>query len=144
MSMQTDSAFVRAIASSKALMDTIGGRVYGTAVPLPDQELDNVPLPYAVVTFDGLANDTGSKDSGMEGEEDNVTVSVELAAKTLDGLHALASATRTAIREYMEDVSVADDDRPTDYALSAGPIQYDPSKPCYWMRMTYRCTADAA
>ena len=62
MSLATDSIFIAAISDSSKIMDEIGGRLYSTAIPLPDEETDNVDVPYIIVTFDGLTNDQTKKD----------------------------------------------------------------------------------
>ena len=43
MSLATDSIFIAAIQSNPALVERIGGRLYGQAIPLPDEDADNVP-----------------------------------------------------------------------------------------------------
>ena len=65
MSLATDSIFIAAIQSNTELMEALGyeapeeeyegrpGRLYGTAIPLPDEDADNTPVPYIIVTFDG-------------------------------------------------------------------------------------------
>ena len=76
MSLITDKAFYTALKASETIMTVIGDRIYSTAVPVPDEELDNVPLPYIVISFDGLTNETMTKDNSYEGEEDSVNIGV--------------------------------------------------------------------
>lgn len=145
MSLQTDSIFIKAIRADAAIMEAIGSRLYGTAIPLPDEQADNVPVPYIIVTFDGMSNTADSKDFEMEGSEDTSTVSVEIVAPTLDALHELATAVRKSIRQYLADPDEAADDYgeyPLDYSVAASGIQYDYSKPCYWLTLTYQCTTN--
>ena len=142
MSLQTDLIFIRAINESKDVMSAIGGRLYGTAIPLPDKDADNVPVPYIIVTFDGLTNDPETKDEGFEGEEDTVTVGVLLTASTNEGLHALNDAVRGAIAEFFEGLGEDDPDFgivPESYLFKAGRIEYDPIKPCYYQELSYEC-----
>ncbi|MBR7125988.1 MAG: hypothetical protein IKC86_05225, partial [Prevotella sp.] len=70
-SLATDSIFIAAIRSDADIMQEIGGRIYSTAIPLPDEDADNVPVPYIIVTFDGLTNDQTTKDS-LEANTDTV------------------------------------------------------------------------
>lgn len=147
MSLQTDAIFIRAISASSDIMETIGDRLYGTAIPMPEEDADNVPVPYIIVTFDGMANVTATKDSSMmEGDEDNVTIGVEIVAETLEDLHTLVADVRTQIREFVSDPEANEDndieDFPTDYTLTASAIQYDSTKPCYWQDLTYQCVTD--
>ena len=58
MSLQNDIIFVKALRANADLMAQLAaGDVYNTAIAMPDEDLDNAPLPYAIVTFDGLTND---------------------------------------------------------------------------------------
>lgn len=143
MSLQTDKIFIRALNSSPAILKAVGGRIYGTAIPLPDADADKVPVPYVIVMFDGMKNDLESKDEGYEGEEDTVTVSILLTAPTNAGIHTLGEAIRTAVRTFFE--GIASDDAeyalvPESYTLTASRIEYDSQKPCYYQELTYECT----
>ncbi|MBQ5756867.1 MAG: hypothetical protein IIV88_06385 [Erysipelotrichaceae bacterium] len=63
MSLQTDIIFVKALRANADLMKQLAaGDVYNTAIALPDEDLDNAPLPYVIVSFDGLTNDVETKD----------------------------------------------------------------------------------
>lgn len=153
MSLATDSIFVSALQSNQDLLGLltsyldeetdetiidVAPRLYGTAIGLPDEDADNVPVPYAIVTFDGLTNGQGTKDSLYEGSEDKVQISVEVAARTLDQLHDLTQMVRDTILEYMRNNRTAIDD----YDFSAQQIQYDSLKPCYWQVLSYSCDVD--
>lgn len=135
MSLATDSIFVKAIQSDASLMQKIGGRLYGTAIGLPDEEADNVPVPYIIVTFDGLTNDQGTKDDRYESRYDKVEIGVEVTAKTLDDLHILTEMVRDTILSYLRSRTTAVDD----YLFTAEGIQYDSMKPCYWQVLRYQC-----
>lgn len=135
MSLATDSIFVKAIQSDASLMQKIGGRLYGTAIGLPDEEADNVPVPYIIVTFDGLTNDQGTKDDRYESRYDKVEIGVEVTARTLDELHNLTETVRDTILSYLRSRTTAVDD----YLFTAEGIQYDSMKPCYWQVLRYQC-----
>ena len=138
MGLSTDAIFVAAIKSDDELMGAIGGRLYGTAVPLPDEDADNVPVPYVIVTFDGLTNDAQTKDCPYEGDFDSVNIGVEVTAASLAALHELTQKVRTVVLGYME----SEDTTVRDYQLTAGPIQYDQLKPCYWQVLRYQCDVE--
>jgi hypothetical protein len=110
-------------------------RLYGTAIGLPDEDADNVPVPYVIVTFDGLTNDQGTKDDRYESDYDTVNIGVEVTAKTLDDLHTLTQMVRDTILSYLR----ATDTAIMDYNFAAQQIQYDSLKPCYWQVLTYQC-----
>ena len=149
MSLATDSIFVTALQSNAELVEKLKEyiddddnvqydetpRLYGTAIGLPDEDADNVPVPYVIVTFDGLTNDQGTKDDRYESEYDTVNIGVEVTAKTLDDLHELTQMVRDTILSYLRTTDTAIND----YQFAAQLIQYDSQKPCYWQVLTYQC-----
>lgn len=149
MSLATDSIFVTALQSNSELLEKLTEyidddgniqydetpRLYGTAIRLPDEEADNVPVPYVIVTFDGLTNDQGTKDDRYESPYDTVNIGVEVTAKTLDDLHDLTQMVRDTILAYLRENDTAIED----YQFAAQQIQYDSLKPCYWQVLTYQC-----
>ena len=141
MSLATDSIFIAAIQSNPALVERIGGRLYGTAIPLPDEDADNVPVPYVILTFDGLNNDADTKDCSYESDYDRVNIGVEVTAETLEDLHELTQTVRETILAYMkaQKEELGDAFTIDDFTFSAQAIQYDSLKPCYWQVLTYQC-----
>ena len=135
MSLHTDSVFISAISSDTALMGKIGGRLYGTAIPMPDEDADNTPVPYIIVTFDGLTNDNMTKDDEMESIYDTVSIGIQVVAASLSALHELTQDVRDAVRAYI----ATDETIVNDYTFSAASIQYDSWKPCYWQTLRYQC-----
>ena len=135
MSLATDSIFVDALKSNAALVERVGGRIYGTAIPLPDEDADNVPVPYLIVTFDGMNNDAGTKDNMYESNYDRVNIGVEVVGETLAKLHEVAQAVRDTIWNYFVNNRTAVED----YTFTADAIQYDSMKPCYWQVLRYQC-----
>lgn len=148
MSLLTDIIFVKALRADEDLMAQLpAGDVYNTAIALPDEELDNAPLPYIIVSFDGLTNDVETKDDPFEGDSDNVTISIEIAAKTRPELGELADAVRKQIHDYFveADSDIEDADLiPLDYQFSAQAVNYDSLKPCYWQALTYQCDTNSS
>lgn len=138
MSLATDSIFVDALKSNSTLVESVGGRIYGTAIPLPDEDADNAPVPYLIVTFDGLNNDVDSKDDEMESDTDKVNISIEVVGETLAKLHELTQAVRDTVRNYL----AANDTIIIEYQFGAQQIQYDSMKPCYWQVLTYQCDVE--
>ena len=147
MSLQTDIIFVKALRANADLMKQLAaGDVYNTSIALPDEDLDNAPLPYVIVSFDGLTNDMETKDDPYEGDSDNVTISIEIAARTRTELGRLAEAIRSQVHDYFVNADPNDDDYdlvPLDYQLSAQAVNYDQQKPCYWQVLTYQCDTNA-
>ena len=147
MSLQTDIIFVKALRANADLMAQLAaGDVYNTAIALPDEDLDNAPLPYAIVTFDGLNNDIDTKDDPFESESDSVNISIEIAAKTRNELGQLAEAIRRQVHQYFINADPTDEDAdliPLDYQFSAQAVNYDSMKPCYWQVLSYQCDPNA-
>ena len=134
-SLATDKIFIAAIKANAQLMTQIGGRLYPTAIPLPDESVDNVPVPYVIVTFDGLTNDAATKDDPYESDNDVVNIGIEITAKNRAALAALASAVRSTIHSYMLEQTTDIED----YQFSAEGVQYDQYKPCFWQTLRYQC-----
>jgi hypothetical protein len=143
MSLATDSIFITALQSNSELLEALGydpetgenARLYCTAIPLPDEDADNVPVPYVIVTFDGLTNDQGTKDDRYESEYDTVNICVEVIARNINELHNLTQMVRDTILSYLRE----NDTAIMDYNFAAQQIQFDSLKPCYWQVLTYQC-----
>jgi hypothetical protein len=143
MSLLTDIIFVKALRENADLMKQLpAGDVYNTSIALPDEDLNNAPLPYIIVSFDGLTNDVETKDDPYECDSDNVTISIEIASKTRPELGQLAEDVRRQVHQYFVDADPTDEDAdmiPLDYQFSAQQVNYDQMKPCYWQVLTYQC-----
>ena len=149
MSLATDSIFVAALQSNADLLEKLTEyidddgtvqydetpRLYGTAIGLPDEDADNVPVPYVIVTFEGLTNDQGTKDDRYESDYDTVNIGMTVVGRTLNGLHDLTQMVRDTILSYLSTTETAI----MDYQFAAQQIQYDSLKPCYWQVLTYQC-----
>ena len=143
MSLATDSIFITALQSNSELLEALGydpetgenARLYCTAIPLPDEDADNVPVPYVIVTFDGLTNDQGTKDDRYESEYDTVNIGVEVIARNINELHDMTQMVRDTILSYIRE----NDTAIMDYNFAAQQIQFDSLKPCYWQVLTYQC-----
>ena len=153
MSLATDSIFISALQSNSELQEKLTEyiddddniqydetpRLYGTAIGLPDDDADNVPVPYVIVTFDGLTNEQPPKDDPLEGETDSVQVSVEVTAKNREQLADITHMVRDTIHDYFTE-DVGDDRTALQYSqLSAERVTYDADKPCYWQLLRYEC-----
>lgn len=135
MGLSTDSIFIYALSASEDIMQAVDGRIYGTAIPLPDEEADNVPVPYIIVTFNGLNNIDETKDDMYESDYDSVNIGIEVIGKTLGHLHDLTEMVRDVIHQYF-----VNNETPVEgYQFSAQPIIFDSEKPGYWQVLNYQC-----
>lgn len=142
MSLITDKVFFNALQASASIVSATDGRIYNTSVPVPDEQLDNEPLPYIVITFDGLTNEGLTKDSSYEGEDDRVQIGILVVAAERESLGELTEAVRKQVKDYFEAVQPKDADFdlvPADYTFSASPIQFDWMVPCHYQTLTYNC-----
>ena len=145
MSLITDAIFVKALRSNAALIAQLpAGDVYNTAIALPDEDADNAPLPYVIVSFDGLNNQDTTKDNDYDGLTDIVTIGIEIAAETRPKLGELAVMVRKTIADRFQQIAQDPQDEdyallPNAYTMQAQPVQYDPLKPCYWQRLQFQC-----
>ena len=142
MSLITDKVFYNALRSNADLMATVGGRIESTSIPVPDDQLDNEPVPYVIISFDGLQNEGFTKDNSYEGDTDKVQVSIDVTAQTRDELGDLMQTIRKTVIDYFEGIQKTDDDWPlipNNYTFSASPVGYDSMKPCYYQTLTYNC-----
>lgn len=148
MSLLTDIIFVKALRSNAELIERLpAGDVYNTAIALPDEEAENAPLPYIIVTFDGLNNQNTTKDDAFESESDSVQIGITICTGEREELGEMAVAVRTTIREYFREHygDETDDDFaliPDDIMLNAQGVQYDSMKPCFWQTLNYQCDTE--
>ena len=143
MSLITDKVFYNALKSNAELVEEVGGRIYSTAIPTPDEELLNEPVPYIIITFDGMQNEGYTKDNSFEGDTDKVQVGILVASEDRESLGVLAEMIRQTVINYFENTTGhAKEDYdlvPSDYAITASAIQYDSLKPCFWQSLNYAC-----
>ena len=143
MSLITDIIFVRALRSNRELMAALpAGDVYNTTIAEPDEEVLNAPVPYIIVSYDGMQNDSQTKDDSYEGDTDNVQIGIEIAAKTRKQLGELATQIRETVSDFFENLPDDDPDFdlvPLNYNLTAQGVNYDSDKPCYWQVLNYQC-----
>ena len=142
MSLQTDIVFIRAIQSDASLIALLdAGDVYNTFIPVPDEEIDNVPLPYVIVAECDVVNDGTTKDD-YEGDVDNVMIEITVAARTRVELAVLTNKIRKAVHRYFMASTEDDDDHdlvPLDYLFGAKRVEGEPLKPCVYRILTYQC-----
>ena len=141
MSLQTDRIFYKALRANTSLMATLGNRLYNTAIPMPEEQAQNTPAPYVIISFLGFSNDQSTKDS-YEGDIDHVQVGITIIAEDRKKLGALVDTIRTTIESYCDEATPDMEDFgevPTGYALTGTDILYDEKKPAVHMQLLYAC-----
>lgn len=151
MSLQADLIFVRALQQSQEVTALVGDRIYMTAIPRPEKEVENEPLPYAIVTFDGIQPQEQTKEDDYDCDEDLVQIGILLTAKTRPKLADLSQKVRKAIKDYFDylhdtdpyELDEADTEMlpllPSSAQVSGGTVEWDEDKPCYWLVLQYSC-----
>jgi hypothetical protein len=145
--LSTDIFFIAAIKSNTELMEALPAHDVYDNVANPDEDMDNVKLPYIIVNNDGGQNIAESKDDNYESEDDRVNISVRITACNRQQLDAIASEVRKTIRQYMIDMDNAEpgqegelfDLKPYDYEMSFSDISFVPDKPCHQIVLYYMC-----
>lgn len=136
---QVDEIIYDAIQADAALMTAIGGRVVSTCFEVSPDETDNTPLPNIIVTDDGFQNQDTTKDSVWEGEDDEVQVTVDIAAKSPNEVKDLVSMVRRAVSRYIIEMYKNHEVVPELDKLSSDGLQWDWMRPCYYQKLTYNC-----
>lgn len=145
MSLITDKIFYNALRSNATLMEQVGGRIESTSIPVPDDQFVNEPVPYIIITFDGLQNEGFTKDNNFEGDTDKVVVGIDVTANNRDELGDLVETIRQTVIEYFENVTEDDADWtliPKNYTFSASAIGYESMNPCFFQTLTYNCNTN--
>ena len=138
--LNIDLFFHAAIESTQNLVKSLGGRIFNTARPDIDEEQDKIP--YAIVTYEGGSAADDSKDDDIA-PLGSATVSILVVAADRQSLANLTQDIHEAVVSALEDEDFQDG---YDWSFeidscipSAGAVQYDPSKPCYFQTLTYQC-----
>lgn len=136
---QVDEIIYDAIQADAALMTAIDGRVVSTCFEVSPDETDNTPLPNIIVTSDGFQNQDTTKDSVWEGEDDEVQVTVDIAAKSPNEVKDLVRMVRRAVSRYIIEMYKNHEVVPELDKLSSDGLQWDWMRPCYYQKLTYNC-----
>ena len=137
--IKADSDLMAQLAYQKPDGST-GYAVVSTCFEIPPDELDNTPLPNIIITDDGMQNNVTTKDCMWEGGEDQVQVTVDIAAASPEEVKAIMRRVRKAVEVYM--VSLGSD-MPELENLTAGELAWDWMKPCYFKPLIYQCKTKA-
>lgn len=147
MSLKTDIIFIKALQQNAELIASLPAKgIYNPAIPLPDEEYLNAPIPYIIVRYAGATNDSQTKDLPFEGDSDKVNIEIEITAESREKLGDIAETVRATIRDYFTEADPEDEDFhlvPADYQFGASGVMYDPDKPCVYQFLTYACDTSA-
>ena len=139
MSLCTDQFFASAIKQSSDIRAKVGTRIFDPAVPVPDEELDNVEVPYIVIGNEGTTGEDSTKDD-VDGV-DRDTISILIVESSREELAALAEKTRKVLRHAIYNPNEVGefDFNIEDYSFSASGVTMDINKPCDFQTLNYVC-----
>lgn len=139
--LNVDMLFHAALEANHDLMEMLGGRVFNTARPELDEQEDK--LPYAIITYEGGASSGDTKDNDLSAL-DSANISILLVVGDRQGLADVTELVEDSISDAFEQYDELNEKHQwrfyiDDCTPSAGPVQYDPAKPCYFQTLTYQC-----
>lgn len=137
MSLITDRFFYDALRNSADVIEVTEGRIFNTARPEIDEEEDKIP--YVIIQNMGTQGQNISKD-GDDADLDTITITV--VAEKREGLGDMTTLIRETIEDEMDDAGMdcecCDDGYDIiEYSFSAGAVQYDGMKPCFFQELTW-------
>ena len=140
---KVDEIIYDALRADADIMKATGGRIVGTCFEIPPTEDDNTPIPYIIIADDGFQNQQTTKDNVWEAVEDQVQVSVEIAAASPGEVDELMRKVRRAVEQYVVQMYEQGEDTPELVSLSSDGKAWDWEKPCYFTHLTYQCIIKA-
>lgn len=142
MSLALDSILMAAIEADTAIMNIIDGRRWTTAAAMPQEDFEmNINVPYLIVNYDGLTSSPGTKDNSFDSGDDNVTVSITIAALSSAQLADLSARVRRAVNNYFN-ANQGNDGIPYSAQFAAGPKSYNERKNSFNIDLTWQCAID--
>lgn len=135
-----DEILYNAVTADTSLMTVTSGRIKSTCFEVSPEEQDNTPLPYIIVSDDGLTNDQTTKDNTWESSEDRVQASVEVGAKSPKQVKQLIRQVRKAVYRYVS--TMKEEDVPYLLNVQTSGVAWDWTKPCYFSSVSYQCIVD--
>ena len=140
---KVDEIIYDALRADAGIMEATCGRIVSTCFEIPPTEDDNTPIPYIIIADDGFQNQQTTKDMVWEAFEDQVQVSVEIAAASPGEVDELLRKVRRAVEQYVVQMYEQGEDTPELVSLSSDGKAWDWEKPCYFTHLTYQCIIKA-
>lgn len=130
-----------ALCANNKLVQIVGGRIKSTCFEVPPMEQDNTPLPYIIITDDGLSAAQTTKDNEWMPYLFRVNVGVEIGAASSNEVWDIELKVMKAIADHMQNLAEQGIDTPylnEVYPQTEG-IAWDWTKPCYFDTIHYQC-----
>lgn len=156
MSLQIGKWFYRALTSDFTVSQSVtanvstevSGRIYPVGRTSEQEAEDNIP--YIVISPESTTSRILSEDQSSDTFYDDCTVRIIVCATTYDTLVHLTTLVRLSVAAYYDDPDTSTGSNTTDplpfvieeYDFSADAPQLDPSRPCFWQTLTFRCVTN--
>lgn len=130
-----------ALCANNELVQIVGGRIKSTCFEVPPMEQDNTPLPYIIITDDGMSPSQTTKDNEWMPYLFRVNVGVEIGATSSNEVWDIELKVMKAIADHMQNLAEQGIDTPylnEGYPQTEG-IAWDWTKPCYFDTIHYQC-----
>lgn len=148
MGLLTDTIFIKALRSDSVLMAALPSHNVYNNVADPDYDMQNVAVPYIIVNNDGGGNESKTKDSNFESDEDIVNISIRIVAKSRQELAQMSLRVRKTINDYFLAAYIRNSDgegqdgdelAPVDYTFRFSDIAHNVEKPSHTIVFYYDC-----
>lgn len=139
--LNVDLFFCASLQRSEEINDLVRGRIFDPGRGETDEEEDKVP--YIIITYDAGSSSTSDKDSVIA-QMDAATVSVLCCANSRQELAVLTDLVHRTIADDLISSDLWDIHPDWNFMIdsatpSAGSVNLDISKPCYYQTLTYMC-----
>lgn len=131
--------FYDALQASDELMEAVGGRIRSTCFEVPPTDQDNTPLPYIIITDDGMSASETTKDGGWMPLVFRVQAGVEIGASSPNEVWDLEQKVMAVIASFVESTGEGDVPELLDGYPQTDGIAWDWTKPCYFDTIRYQC-----
>lgn len=132
--LSADIAVMQSLSRDEVLNSLTEGRIFNTCRPEFDEKEDKVP--YIVVSYEGMANDSENKDAA-EGWTDKERITVLCVAQDRIQLCNLINTARRAVRSYLNSSDCLEMFGVQGYEISASAIICDWTVPCTYQSLNY-------
>lgn len=131
--------FYDALRASDELMEAVGGRIKSTCFEVAPTDQDNTPLPYIIITDDGMSASETTKDGGWMPLRFLVQAGVEIGASSPNEVWDLELKVMSVIASFVESIEEGDVPELLDGYPQTDGTAWDWTKPCYFDTIHYQC-----
>jgi len=140
--LNVDIFFYEALKANDNLTELTEGRIFNTARTTEDDNEDKVP--YCIIQYESGSSSGASTKDDRFAEMDSAQISIIACASSRDDLASLTDLITQACADAFADDDIYDEHDDwnffiDDCTMSAGVVEYDPSKPCHYQTLNFEC-----